>query len=212
MRWQIEPLTTWPWPRTTDRKSSGRFTASWPDTITLLEREVENLGIRGALAVRAWCRPGDIRVDGVLRSNAQISEPGVVVSFTSRHGPLTYPCDTYAQIFKKDLPGWQANLRAIALSLEALRAVDRHGVAGRGEQYTGWRRITAGPSSLFATADEAIAWLISVVGDSPGARAARPGQLLTIVATLAHPDANGGDRTLWDRYDAARQLLERTSS
>lgn len=35
---------------------------------------------------------------------------------------------------------------------------------------------------------------------------------LKIVRQLTHPDRRGGDRNLWDRYDAARQLLERTSS
>jgi hypothetical protein len=35
---------------------------------------------------------------------------------------------------------WQDNLRAVALGLEALRRVERYGIAQRGEQYAGWRR------------------------------------------------------------------------
>lgn len=197
-RWQIESLATWPYPVTAPRKQS-RFRASWPDTISLLEREAWELGVRGAVAVRAFCRASDIRRDGMLRANA-IIRPEVVVSFESKHGPLSYPCDNY--------DNWQANVRAIALSLEALRAVDRYGVAGRGEQYTGWRAITSGPASLFADADEALDWLIDLVGRSPGA-VANPRAVLRIAAQLTHPDAHGGDRSLWDRYDAARQLVQR---
>ena len=28
------------------------------------------------------------------------------------------------------------------------------------------------------------------------------------LSSAMHPDRNGGDRTLWDRYDAARQIIE----
>jgi hypothetical protein len=38
---------------------------------------------------------------------------------------------------------WQHNVRAIALTLEALRAVDRYGTTG-GRQYAGFRQLTAG--------------------------------------------------------------------
>lgn len=86
--------------------------------------------------------------------------------------------------------------------------VDRHGVAGQGEQYAGWRAI-AGRASPFADAAAARAWLISLIGDSPGARQADPRHLLKIAARLTHPDVRDGDRDLWDRYEAARQLLEK---
>ena len=38
---------------------------------------------------------------------------------------------------------WKANVRGIALALEALRKVNRYGVAGRAEQYRGWLAIPA---------------------------------------------------------------------
>src|SRR5947208_1880483 len=75
----------------------------------------------------------DIRLDGRPRARAVASHPGVVLAFDSRHGPLKYAVDTFDR--------WQDNLRAIALGLEHLRAVDRYGVTRRGEQYTGWRQI-----------------------------------------------------------------------
>ena len=95
-----------------------------------------------------------IRTDGLPYANARYgTNPGVIVSFDSRHGPLRYATDAFTE--------WQDNLRAIALSLEALRAVDRYGVTRRGEQYTGWRAIAA-PAPEFATADHAEAWMRGV--------------------------------------------------
>ncbi len=46
------------------------------------------------------------------------------------------PCDRYLD--------WEANLRAIALTLERLRSVERYGiVTEQQEQYTGWLRLPA---------------------------------------------------------------------
>src|SRR5579863_10251967 len=56
----------------------------------------------------------------MLYAGAKLRTQGIILTFNSKHGPLSYPCDKYSN--------WQANLRAIALSLEALRAVDRYGV------------------------------------------------------------------------------------
>src|SRR5690606_33491544 len=73
------------------------------------------------------------------RANArQPLDPGLRLAFDSLHGPLLYQCDS--------VDGWQANVRSIALGLEALRAVDRYGITRHAEQYTGWRQIGAGPS------------------------------------------------------------------
>jgi hypothetical protein len=82
----------------------------------------------------------DIRQDGQPRANARARiHPGVEISFDSRdHGRQTFATDEYDD--------WQDNVRAIALSLEALRAVERWGVS-KGRQYTGLRPPAAGPGS-----------------------------------------------------------------
>jgi hypothetical protein len=194
--WQIEPLGTWDRPETKHRAPSARFTASWADTMNLLTAEIEKLGLRGAIAVQVDVQRGDIRRDGMLRVNAKVGHPGVVVSFDSRHGPLTYATDAYT--------GWQANLRAIALSLQALRAVDRYGVTRSGEQYQGWRAIANPQPAGFATADAAMQWLREVVG-APHSTDGR--SLLRQASAKLHPD-RVGDRTDWDTLDTARQVLE----
>ena len=63
---------------------------------------------------------------------------------------MSYPCDKYSN--------WQANLRAIALSLEALRAEDRYGVTRRAEQYKGWAKLLP-PNAEFASDIEAAGFL-----------------------------------------------------
>lgn len=196
--WQIEPLGPWRREITKNRASHWRFKASWTDTIDLLTNEIERLGCRGVVALRIDVQRGDIRRDGMLRANAGVGFPGVGVSFESRHGPLTYATDAYDH--------WQANVRAIALSLQALRAVDRYGVSRSGEQYAGWRAIGSGRPSGFASADEAIRWLHEVTGITDPT--VSPGPLLRRAAAIWHPDRNNGDRANWDRLDQAKQLLE----
>lgn len=204
--WQIEPLGPWTRPLTNPRSSSGRFRASWQDTLDKLLDEIVRLGLDGGIAIRLDVQAGDIRRDGMLRANAKVDFPGVVVSFTSPlHGPMSYATDAYEQVWAGDLPSWQANLRAIALSLEALRAVDRYGVTQSGEQYVGWRAIESSASpSGFASADDALRWVVAKAdsGSDLGA-----GTAYKYAARKLHPDV-GGDPAEWARLDEARRLLE----
>lgn len=196
--YQIEPLGPWTRPVTKHRAPSRRFSASWQDTLDLLAREIGRLGCRTAVAIRIDVQGGDIRRDGMLGAHARTDFPGVAVSFESRFGPLSYATDAY--------DSWQANVRAIALSLEALRAVDRYGVSKSGEQYAGWRAIESGQPKVFDSRDEAIRWLREVTGIS--APDVSPGPLLRRASVALHPDHNDGERSQWNRLDAARQMIE----
>lgn len=204
LNWQIEPLGPWNRPVTHPRRPASRFTAPWADTLELLETELRHLGVTGAVAVRVDVQRGraDIRRDGMLRADARTRSPAVAVSFASRHGPLTYATDAYDD--------WRANVRAIALALEALRAVDRYGVGRSGEQYAGWRAIEPARPDCFPTASDAIRWLRTQpdIGTTDGLG---PTELLRRAARVMHPDV-GGDPARWDRLDQARQLIERSVS
>ncbi len=197
--WQIEPLGSWNQPVTEYRASRYRFKASWENTLNLLLDEADRLDVRGAIALRIDVQRGDIRRDGMLSARASVGFPGVVVSFQSQFGPLSYATDAYEW--------WQHNVRAIALSLEALRAVDRYGVSKSGEQYAGWRAIESGGPAGFASADDAVRWLREVV-NVPGSDGLSTKLLLRTAASMMHPDRSNGDRANWDRLDAARQILE----
>lgn len=201
----MRPLGPWTDPVTMDRRSAARFTAPWISTLQLLGRETELLGAP-LVVLQVDVREGDIRRDGMLRANSKVDFPGVRVAFDSVHGPLTYATDAYTS--------WQANIRAIALGLEALRAVDRYGVSSRGEQYRGWLALEAGPASSFETTEEAARWLAEQAGAPDPTSAQRVltdpdwrRKVLHAVVMQHHPD-RGGDRADWDRYEAARQLVE----
>lgn len=209
MRYQIEPMPAWPYPASAAPKSNP-FRAKWSDTLELLARELDHLGVTGAVAMRVVATDADVRLDGMLRANAKVGYRGVALSFTSRHGPLSYPCDTFAGAYYGDPPDWQINVRAIALALEALRKVDRYGVGGHGEQYAGWRAIESRPTSSFTTKAEALAWLRDFAAPAIDPKNhIRTETLLRAAARKAHPDM-GGDPEDWARLDAARQLLNAT--
>lgn len=151
--------TSWTWPRTAHRKPSP-FRANWGDTLERLEREVRML--KGRDVVMALeVQPRDIRQDGGVRADARVKDPSVIVEL--RVGPdlLQFPCDRYNY--------WQDNVRAIALAMEALRAVDRYGVQ-QGRQYQGFKALPGGSaassaSSVPMTAKQAAEHLLNVVPD-----------------------------------------------
>jgi len=184
----FRPYTTWPHGDTKGRRSRYSFKASWSSTMDLLERELRLLGARD-LVIGAALREEDIRIDGLPRANARVPwHPGVEISFDvpAFHGPgwqrLVYATDAYES--------WEHNVRAIALGLEALRAVDRYGITRRGEQYAGFRQIEAASAVLEPSRERGRA-LIDEYGDVRKA----------LIAT--HPD-NGGDPVDFQSVTMAR--------
>ncbi len=200
MSFQIvtEPLDRWPLPDTKTRRPA-QFKAGYDSTLKLLRAELEFIGARGAVAVQVVTRNGgaDLRKDGMLMSRAQIIHPGVRVSFTCDHGPLTYATDAFETRWSHQMPDWQANLRAIALGLEALRTIDRYGISRRGEQYTGWRALEAAPVMDEGTAVAVLQkWAPREHRSDPLAQLARWARI------GAHPDRHAGD------HEASNEVLE----
>lgn len=205
---KVGPISEWPGPFTRDRQMS-KFSAGLSDTLRLLEREIYHLvdtyAQQKSAELLVAIPAGAFRLDGRPYANAKAEHPGVIFSIDSRHGHLSYPCDTFTR--------WEDNLRAIALALEALRKVDRYGVTKRGEQYRGFLAIeaTAAPAG-FATADEALDWLASFVGDQwrggriPRERGAAVARVLRGAQRRAHPD-HGGDAATFQRVSLAEAKL-----
>jgi hypothetical protein len=205
------PIDEWPAPMLDDYdRQQSRFKASWSSTVDLLDREVWHLG-GDEVVLQLALRDRDFRNDGWIRADAKPEHPGVIVSFESKHGPLRYWTDEFKGSGQWGyLPGWQANVRAVALGLEALRTVDRYGIARAGEQYRGWNALGAGTPMPAAamTVDDAVRFLhehapgVEWDWDQPDqvARAYRA------AAARLHPDA-GGDAELFRRLTEARDLL-----
>jgi hypothetical protein len=138
---RFRPIEVWPHGATPAhaRRGPATFKASWKNTLDLLDRELRYLNARD-IVIGCGLREQDIRNDGWPRSNARApAHPGVEVSFDTSHGRLVYATDVCVR--------WEHNVRAVALGLEALRAVDRHGITRRGEQYAGFKALPAGGPS-----------------------------------------------------------------
>lgn len=136
------PLSDRTWLRPDPARQWTPFDSTWSKTLTLLEREVTALAGEH-LVIGVDITEQDLRLDGTLRARARAETPAVEVAFTSKHGPMLYRCDRYRSRWASQGPDWQQNVRAIAKTLEALRAVDRYGAADSGEQYRGYRQIAA---------------------------------------------------------------------
>lgn len=132
----VEPITSPLAGPTYTGSFSSPFSASWSSTRELFGREVRMLE-PDRVVIEAAFTPNQLRNDGLPRGGVSPASPGIVVRLVGTpHGDLRYEGTTYHD--------WQSNLRAIALSLEALRSVDRHGVTKRGEQYAGWKQLETG--------------------------------------------------------------------
>lgn len=195
----FEPLADWPYPPAILDRSP--FAAPWTRTRDALLREADHLGA-GVVVIEVDCSRRHLRADGELRADARPHSGRVRVSMDTRHGPLRYAVDRYDDAGLS----WQANVRAVVLTLQALRAVERYGAVRDGQQYLGFRAIEAGPAgrSGFASAGEALDWVREVAGVEAGIsnRAA-----YLMAARKLHPDAAGAPE-LWERLDAARQLMD----
>jgi hypothetical protein len=152
----FQPLATWPGQKKTpEQRRVAPFKASYPATLDLLESELRKLRATN-IVFQAEAQDWQIRNDGLLRADAQLKGPAVVLTSIARGDAYSYPCDTFKH--------WHDNVRAIALSLESLRHVDRFGVTKRGEQYQGFKQLPAGsqPEAARMTAEEAAAFIQKV--------------------------------------------------
>lgn len=214
MKYTTRPLSDRTWLRPASARQRARFDAKWTQTLTLLGKEIDHLGGRDVV-IEVDVREQEIRLDGMIRANARAASPAVVVAFETRqHGPMLYRCDRFADTWS-NRPGWQENVRAIALTLEALRAVDRYGATETGQQYAGFKALPAGramPASHMTT-DAARALLISLSGFAglddfdPWGDPYLVAKVVRSAKFTAHPDRNEGDQTVWDQVEQAASVL-----
>jgi hypothetical protein len=206
--------------RPSGQRIGHTFKASYTDTLDLLQRELEHLKAKD-IVIQLDLDEGQIRNDGWPRSGSRPGHPGVIVSFDSIHGPLRYFTDVFTSNWNHQMEPWQANLRAIALGLEALRKVDRYGITKRGEQYTGWKSIGSGiamPAAGPMTVEEAAEFLGrhsgyvagGILEDLRREKGTGHGRVAKAAyrqaAKKLHPDA-GGDPELFKELSRAADVL-----
>lgn len=210
MDFRYRPISSWPGEMTPQtRRRASTFRASDSKTHQLLARELDFLQAKDVV-LEVALREEDIRLDGMPRANAKPPEhPGVVLSFDSKFGPLRYACDRFLKRGE--------NLRAIALGLHHLRAVDRYGITQRGEQYSGWKQLPPGPSEVVVIhADEDPRDELRRIILQHGSERQRDGmddlddyQLVRRARRLTHPDV-AGSKSAADEWatveDAAMRL------
>lgn len=205
---RFRPLDQWPGNQTASwKQKTGSFKAGWSQTLDLLERELNHLRAKNII-VEGYFTFQQIRNDGWPKSTARPSKPGIVLSFDlgkpGKTGRMVMPCDRF--------DNWESNLRAIALTLEHLRAVERYGVTTeRAEQYTGWLKLPA--ASGVDEANEHAKTLISLSGFTQTdihfvqANQDEFERIWKAAARATHPDA-GGDAEQFKKVIAARDRLK----
>lgn len=116
----------WPqgWRRTdpSDRRYlPGKGRVSFSDSRSRLLHELELLGVDQLSIVLSTNMP--LRADGLPMAGRSelVPDPGVAVYFKLDDRPLSFACDAYAYV--------RDNMRAIALTIEALRGLQRWGAS-----------------------------------------------------------------------------------
>lgn len=143
-----------------------------------------------------------VRRDGLPYADAREPEdPGVAVYFERRRGGAEWvsfviACDTYDKV--------KFNIRAVGATIEALRAIERHGSTEMLEQaFTGFAALPP------AWPNGAPWW--DVLGLPPGASEEQIRAAHRELAMVHHPD-RGGDATRMAEINAARDAALTTRS
>lgn len=208
----FRPMKLWPDTVKIERLRAP-FKADHRGTLGLLEREVRM--IRGVDAVvELALHEKQFTREGLPYSEARPDHPGVIVRVRkpvlNPKGkqdmvPLYFPAARFST--------WQANLRAVAISLEDLRRIDRYGVTQNSQQYLGFGKYLPGPVHEGVLTLDAAAVLIanegggvpysSIIGSVETYRAS-----YRRAAARLHPDAGEHDADKWERLQAAKTLLD----
>lgn len=183
------PLT-WPpgWKRTQYPQHS-RFDTSPDRAVRGLLAEIERLG--GSMPVIS--SNAQYRQDGMpYARQGYISDTGVAVYFQRKGKPVVFACDTYHALHD--------NIHAISKTIEAMRAIDRHGASDMLDRaFTGF---TALPAPIVAGMKRHWREVFGTV-DGPVTEAYIRSKYRTL-ASQFHTDKPGGDHDKMAELNTAR--------
>lgn len=173
IRWHVGD---WDGPVTVARENPT-FRTELEKSLAKLEYEAEELARLPQLEVTIWTHSRTTKLlrDGRPALQPLYGNPGVVIEFvTKRHGHQVYRCDRYTH--------YRANIHAIALTLEAFRAINRWGVA-KGEQYAGFSTTAIAPTG--AATPSAPKPITEAIREAAGLLATEAGRAVDLI--LADP-------------------------
>lgn len=178
------------WPIGKPRKQSperSRFGARSIDVATnILRKEMGRMGVRD-LVLSTNLR---LRNDGYPYSNqAQPRDQGVAVYFTYKKQPMCFACDRWDKI--------QDNIYAVAMTIDALRGIERWGSGEMVQQaFTGFTALPAPKNP----------WDILELG--PNATEEEIDASFREKARFMHPDAGGSAQAFQELNEARRRAKE----
>jgi hypothetical protein len=187
------------WPQTQPRTDAGRrvharFKVEIADTLDDLMRELDLLHTRDVVVSSMVA----LKRNGLPYANSpEPLDPGVAVYFDRRAGdtwkPFVIACDHYTK--------FRWNLRAIAMTVEALRTIARHGASSMLEQaFTGF-------AALPPATNGAKPWW-EVLGVKPTDSPEVIRQAWLELVHIHHPDTGGDTKRMAEinaAYEAARE-------
>ena len=185
------PLS-WPqgWPRAKHRRSSNYKVT----TDVALEELLGDLRLMGARAIIVSSNV-PLRRDGTMYRDrdARVFDPGVAVYWDAKDGtPKVMACDHWATV--------RENVRAIGLTIEGLRLIERCGASQLFERaFTGFARLPAGATRK--------PWW-EVLGVDPKATQAHIQEVYRKLALQHHPDRGGRPGAMTALNVAYQEALE----
>ena len=183
----------WPahWPRTKGRKRAP-FKTHYQKATKELSYELQRIGAQRVVLSTNL----ELRLDGTPYLNRGLpADPGVALYFTREGKDVCIPCDRWDSV--------PANIRAVTLTLEALRGIDRWGTGKMIDAaFTGFKALPYDGPIVPAPP-----WW-TVLGVDAGADTAVVKDRYREIAKRVHPD-RGGTAAEMQRLNAAYEAFQR---
>lgn len=178
----------WPagWPRAKSRRSAA-FKVDFDKAVSELGWEIERLGGRYPVLSTNI----ELTLDGRMRRDRSApADPGVAVYFELKGKQQVFACDTFYAV--KD------NIRAIGLTIEAFRAIERHGASAMLERALSAFEALPAPKTCW-----------DILGLVPGSSRRAIEESFKLLALKHHPDRGGSNAKMAElnkaRDDALRE-------
>lgn len=178
----------WPigWPKTQPGyHKQGSFKVTYDEAVRQLADELERFSADSAYI----STDQELRINGMPRRDSRPVTNGAALYFVRNGKQLCIPCDVFFTV--------RENIRAIGLTIESIRRMERYGTSQMVEA------ALSGFAALPATASESNvkAWH-EVLGVSPDAPAAVITAAYRALSKTAHPDG-GGSEAKWQQLRTA---------